>query len=86
MKTKLFLSSLFFIVLVSSCSKTVSFTPEFIDQTSGRYLYNSDDVIDVFYNNNKLFLKWRGAEKIEPVVLSENEFFVVDMYKKLHFV
>jgi len=86
MKTKIVLLSLFLLIIASSCSKSVDFTPEFIAETSGKYLYNQDDVIEVFYNNQKLFLKWRGDEKIEPVVLGKNTFFVVDMYKKLQFV
>jgi tetratricopeptide (TPR) repeat protein len=57
-----------------------------MEQTSGRYLYNQDDVIDIYYVNKKLFLKWRGAEKIEPVILDKNIFFVIEMYKKFHFV
>ena len=85
-KTKLLLFFLFLIVVVFSCSKNIDYSSEYIKQTSGRYLYNQDEVIDVYYDNGKLFLKWRGAEKIKPVILDENIFFVVDMYKKLHFV
>jgi len=84
MKTRLLLFSLMLIVL--SCSKKITYSPEFIEQTSGKYLYNQDDVIEVFYENNKLFLKWRGADKIEPVIIDENTFFIVDLYKKLRFV
>jgi tetratricopeptide (TPR) repeat protein len=84
MKTTLF--SLFFIVILSSCSKSIDYTAEHIEQTSGRYLYNQDEVIDVYYKNNTLFLKWKGAEKIEPVITGDNIFFVADMYTKLHFV
>ena len=86
MQTRSFLLSLIASIIISSCSKNVNYTPEFIAQTSGRYLFNPDDVIEVFYENNKLFVKWRGAEKIEPVVIDENTFFIVDMYKKLRFV
>jgi len=86
MNKKALLFSVLLIILISSCSKRIDYTPEFIDQTSGRYLYNQNDVIEVFYESNKLFLKWRGAEKIEPVVLDKNTFFIVDMYKKLKFV
>ena len=85
-KTKLLLFFIFLIVVVFSCSKNIDYSPEYIKQTSGRYLFNQDEVIDVYYDNGKLFLKWRGAEKIKPVILDENIFFVVDMYKKLHFV
>jgi tetratricopeptide (TPR) repeat protein len=74
------------IVLVTSCSKPIKYTPEHIAQTSGRYLYSQDEVIDVYYDHNTLFLKWKGAEKIEPVALDAHTFFVADMYKKLRFV
>jgi tetratricopeptide (TPR) repeat protein len=73
-------------IIVTSCSKKVTFTSEHIAQTSGRYLLNQDEVLDVYYEQNNLFLKWRGAERMEPVVLDDNTFFVVDMYKKLRFV
>ena len=76
----------FLLIALISCSKTISFSEEHIKNTSGRYLYNQEEVIDVYYENNELFLKWKGAEKIKPVVLDENEFFVADMYAKLHFV
>ena len=85
-KTKSLLFFLFLIVVVFSCSKNIDYSSEYIEQTSGRYLYSQDEVIDVYYVNKKLFLKWRGAEKIKPVIIDENIFFVVEMYKKLHFV
>lgn len=74
------------ITMIIGCSKNVTFTPEHIAQTSGRYLYSQDEVLDVYYDHNNLFLKWRGADRMEPVVLDENTFFVVDMYRKLRFV
>lgn len=85
MKSKILL---LFITVASvlSCSQNIEYTQEFKDNTSGKYLFNQDDIIEVFYEDNTLFLKWKGVEKIEPVVLGENEFFVVDMYKKLRFV
>lgn len=85
-KTKSLLFFIFLIVVVFSCSKNIDYSSEYMEQTSGRYLYNQDEVIDVYYDNGKLFLKWRGAEKIKPVILDKNIFFIVDMYKKLHFV
>jgi len=85
MKTKALILPIVIALIFFSCSKNVNYTPEFIEQTSGKYLYNQDDVIEVFYENQKLFLKWRGAEKMEPVILDKNTFFIVDMYKKLQF-
>ena len=86
MKTKIFLISFILASIVLSCSKSVEYSREHIKQTSGRYLYNHNEVIDVYYEDNKLYLKWKGASKVEPVALDENTLFVADMYKKLRFV
>ena len=85
-KTKTILFALCLMVIVLSCSKNIDYTSEYMEQTSGRYLYNQDNVIDVFYKNKKLFLNWGKLKIIEPVILDENIFFVIDIYKKLHFV
>ena len=86
MKPKLLKLLFIGVILVLSCSKSIEYSQTFKDETSGKYLFNQDDVIEVFYEGNNLFLKWRGASKIEPVVLGKNEFFMVDLYKKLRFV
>lgn len=87
MKQSSFLVFSFLLVfLITSCSKNINYSQEHIKQTSGRYLYNSEEVIDVYYDTNELFLKWKGSSKIKPVVLDENTFFVADMYQKLRFV
>lgn len=86
MKIKILLFFCILIVTSIGCSKKINFSSEFKEQTSGRYLYNYDMVIDVYYENNKLFLKWLGEEVIKPIVLDENTFFVADLYKKFHFV
>lgn len=84
--TKTLFFSLFIISFIFGCTKNVTYTPEHIAQTSGRYLYSQDELLEVYYDHNHLYLKWRGDEKMEPVVLDELTFFVPDMYKKLRFV
>ncbi len=83
---KTFLVAICIMVFVSSCSKSIDYTVEYMEQTSGRYLYNQENVIDVFYENKKLFLNWGELKIIEPVILDNKTFFVADIYKKLHFV
>lgn len=85
MKTTTFVLALILIVIVSSCSKNIHYSAEHIEQTSGRYLYDNNEIIDIFYDENKLFVKYKGVAKT-PVVLDENTFFVADLYKKLRFV
>jgi len=72
-------------IIVCSCSNSVEYSETFKQETSGKYLFNQDDVIKVYYENNTLLLKWREG-LMTPVALDTNEFFVADMYKKLHFV
>lgn len=83
------LKALFFIVIISfivlNCSSNIEYSEEFKKETAGSYLYNQDDLIEVYYENNKLFLNWRDG-KIEPVAIEQNDFFVADMYKKFRFV
>ncbi len=76
---------IFCLALTLSCANSVTFTPEHIAETSGRYLYSQDEIMEIYYEDNHLYLKWRGGD-LEPVVLDENTFFVADMYKKLRFV
>lgn len=85
MKTKAFLVILTLLIFISSCSKSIDYTPEHIKQTSGRYLFDQNELIEIFYEDNNLFVKWKGIAK-KPVVLDENTFFVADIYKKLRFV
>jgi len=86
MKIKDILFTLSILFFLTSCSKTVSYTAEYMKETSGRYLFNQDEIIDAYYDDNTLYLKWKGAENIKPVIIDENIFFVADMYTKLHFV
>ena len=64
----------------------MQYTPEYMESTSGRYLLNQDEVIEVFYDNEKLFLKWKGAEKIKPVIIDSKIFYMVEIDQKMHFV
>jgi tetratricopeptide (TPR) repeat protein len=85
MKSKVLIVVLAITSVFFSCSNSVEYSESFINETSGSYLYNQDEVIEVYYENNKLYLNWKGG-KIEPVAIEENEFFVADMYAKFHFV
>jgi len=85
MKTANYFVLIFVFTVFFSCSKSINYTSEFKEATSGRYLYNPDELIDVFYKNNHLFIKWKGAV-IQPVVLDQHTFFVSDFYQKLQFV
>ncbi|SNR33323.1 hypothetical protein SAMN06265371_101378 [Lutibacter agarilyticus] len=82
LKTSIYTLLLLFII---SCSNT-SNSEAFINKTTGRYLYNSDELITVYFNDNTLFLKWRGATAIKPLKIDENTFFVKEMNEKIQFL
>ncbi|WP_299114636.1 lipopolysaccharide assembly protein LapB [uncultured Winogradskyella sp.] len=85
MKTKSLFSLLLLSVLILACSSSVDYSESFKKETSGKYLFNADDIMIISYEDNQLYLKWRGL-KSKPVVTDTNEFFVPDLYKKLRFV
>jgi len=58
----------------------------FVEQFSGRYLYNSDEIIEAYFEHELLFLKWRGANKIKPLKTDDNTFFVKEMNEKIQFL
>jgi len=72
-------------IIIYSCSNNTH-SPEFIEKVSGRYLYNSDEVIGVYFNENELYLEWRGAKKIKPLKVDKNTFFVKEMNEKFQFL
>ncbi|MFK5879748.1 MAG: hypothetical protein QM478_09670 [Flavobacteriaceae bacterium] len=83
MKSKIYLILLFFSIL--SCTKP-SNDIEFISRVSGRYLFNADAIIEVYFQENELFLKWNGADNIKPLKIDNEMFFVKEMNEKVQFL
>ncbi len=84
MKLKYF-SIFFLLISIYSCSKN-SNDPEFIKKVTGRYLYNSDEVVEVYFEENELYMVWRGAKNIKPLKVNENTFYVKEMNEKVQFL
>ncbi|MCD6544046.1 MAG: hypothetical protein J7K34_06015 [Flavobacteriaceae bacterium] len=76
---------LLLLITISGCQKEDN-SPEFIEKAKGRYLFNSDEVIEVFFKDNDLFMKWRGANQIHPLKIDDTTFFVKEMNEKIQFV
>ena len=72
----------FFLISCSSSNNS----DEFIAKYEGRYLYNSDEVLEVYFENNDLFIKWRGANSIKPLRVTDNTFYVKEMNEKIQFL
>ena len=72
------------ILFISSCSKKTN-DPEFIKNVTGRYLYNSDELVKIYFNENELLMEWRGAKNIKPLRINDTTFFVKEMNEKIYF-
>lgn len=77
---------LYFIVLcfcITSCTSSKN-SEEFISKTEGRYLFNSDETIEVLFNEGEMLVKWRGEEMI-PIKANDSSFYLKEMNEKLVF-
>jgi len=74
-----------FSIIFYGCSNNQN-NAEFIKKASGRFLYNSDEVIKIYFKENELFMEWRGAKNIKPLKINENVFFVKEMNEKIQFL
>ncbi|CAM1341043.1 tetratricopeptide repeat protein [Tenacibaculum amylolyticum] len=83
MKTKLLL---FFstLLLLSSCTSNKN-SKEFINETSGRYFFNADEVIEVHFKNAELFLRWRNSD-LKPLKVNDSTFYAKELNEKLIFI
>jgi len=84
MKLK-YVAFLMFVLIFLSCSKT-SNNQDFIKRATGRYLYNSDEIVEVYFKQTELYMVWRGATAIKPLKINENTFFVKEMNQKIQFL
>ncbi len=84
MKIKHFIF-LFSLILIYSCSST-SNEPVFVKKATGRYLYNSDEIVEVYFKETELFMIWRGAKSIKPLKINDSTFYVKEMNEKIQFL
>jgi tetratricopeptide (TPR) repeat protein len=82
MKTKLFLS-IFSILLLSNCTSKKN-SPDFIQNASGRYFFNADEVIEVVFKDQELYLNWRNTD-LKPMKVNDSVFYVSELNEKLIF-
>ena len=81
MKRLFYLLSIFFLF---SCGDSKN-SPEFIEMAEGRYLFNSNEALDVYFENEILKVKWRGLD-MTPIKANDSSFYLKEMNEKLVFV
>jgi len=76
--------SLFIIVLLYSCGNSKN-SQTFIDQVTGKYLFNSDESIEIYFVKNELSVKWRGRDDIKPLKVNDSTFYMKEINEKIIF-
>ena len=59
---------------------------EFEDKAKGRYLFNANEIIEIYFKESVLYAKWRGKEDIKPLKVNDSSFYFKEMNEKLQFV
>jgi tetratricopeptide (TPR) repeat protein len=83
MKNNLLLYFLLFCCLSCSSSKNED---SFILNTTGRYLFNANEVLEVYFKEKVLFIKWRGKEGIQPLKVNDSAFYMKELNEKIIFI
>ena len=82
---KIALNTLLFLLLFVGCSEKKN-SDAFIEKTTGRYLFNANEIIEIHFEDKVLFAKWRGNENIKPLKLNDSSFYMAEMNEKLIFL
>ncbi|MDD7912984.1 tetratricopeptide repeat protein [Polaribacter ponticola] len=82
---KKLLPTLSLLVLLISCTSQKN-SKEFIKETSGRYLFNANEVLEIYFKEEKLHAKWRGNNDIELLKVNDSSFYMKELNEKMVFV
>lgn len=83
MKKTLFI--LFTFILLTSCTSQKN-TDSFIKATSGRYLFNANEVLEIYFEDAIMHAKWRGNDDIELLKVNDSAFYMKELNEKMLFV
>lgn len=72
------------IILLISCGNSAN-SPEFMEQVEGRYLFNSIETLEIYFEEDALKVKWRGQD-MTPIKANDSSFYLKEMNEKLVFV
>ena len=80
MKTKLLILAT---LLLLSCTSKIN-NDDFISKAEGRYFFNADEIIEVYFKDKELFLKWRNSD-LKPLKVNDSTFYARELNEKLIF-
>ena len=71
--------------LLSNCTSQKN-DENFINETSGRYLFNANEVLEIYFEDAEMHAKWRGNDNIELLKVSDSSFYMKELNEKMIFV
>ena len=81
------MKSIFYLICICiliSCSNSKN-TSEFIKTVEGRYLFNSNETLEVYFIEDVLKINWRD-KNMTPVKANDSSFYLKEMNEKLIFI
>ncbi len=82
---KKILLPLLLLFLLSNCTSQKN-SEDFINSTSGRYLFNDNEVIEIYFKESILHAKWRGNDNIELLKVNDSSFYMKELNEKMIFI
>lgn len=82
---KKILYPLLLLLLITSCTSQKN-TDNFIKTATGRYLFNADEVLEIYFKEQVLYAKWRGNDNIMPLKVNDSTFYMKELNEKMAFV
>ena len=79
------IAPLFLLVLFASCTSQKN-SDAFIKSTEGRYLFNANEVIEIYFKEQTLFAKWRGNDDLKLLKVNDSTFYMKELNEKMLFV
>lgn len=71
--------------LLASCTSQKN-SEEFMNSTSGRYLFNANEVLEIYFEDAEMHAKWRGNDNIELLKINDSSFYMKELNEKILFV
>ena len=75
----------FLLLYCLSCSSSKN-EDTFISNSTGRYLFNANEVLEVYFKEKVLLIKWRGKEGIQPLKVNDSVFYMKELNEKIIFI
>jgi tetratricopeptide (TPR) repeat protein len=76
---------LLWILIFASCTSQKN-SENFIKTNTGRYLFNVNEVLEVYFKEKVLYVKWRGNERISPLKVNDSSFYMKELNEKIVFI